>query len=467
MVTLQNQIAVMTEVMVNKGIECEQQIPSTEEKKDARTKNIQVIALDDYNLKLLRTIDDENTYNFTSLIDMDMVRGVEEMNIDRILEQAYEKLEENPNGTDGIITFIDFPAIDIMAYLTDRYKYSGPTLESVLKCNHKLWSRRIQKQIISENVPDFCSFDPYAKDPLSQIHLSFPFWIKPVNSYRSHLGFRINNEEDFQKALPILRRDIPRLAEPFNKVINLVDLPKEIECIDAHTCMAESIISGSQCTLEGYAFKGEVEIYGVVDSIRGANRSSFERYQYPSQLPLNIQEKMSEISQKVIKGIGFDNGAFNIEYFYNKEEDQIWLLEINPRISQSHCELFRHVDGSTHHKVMVDLALGKKPEMPQRQGNYKVAAKYFIRTYEDGVVSRAPSEADLEAIQRSVPGVSVMVQVNEGQRLSDLEDQDSYSYELGWVWIGARDQQELKEKYDLVVKLLDFRLEIRLSLSAS
>ncbi len=451
----------MTELMVNKGIERDQHILTPEQKKEKTTKDIQIISLDEYNLKLLQTIDDGNQYNFHSLVDMDELRGTDEIDIDTILKSAIDRLDNRPDERDAIATFIDFPAVDLMAYLTDRYNLSGPTLESVLKCNHKYWGRLIQKKVIPEHIPDFQSFDPYSEDPLSQITLDYPFWIKPVNSYRSHLGFRINNKEDFENAIPVIREELPRLARPFRRIMDLIKLPNHIDHLDPTICMAESIISGSQCTLEGYSYNGEVEIYGVIDSIRGVNRSSFERYQYPSQLPQPVQQKMIEISKKVIKEIGLDNGAFNIEYFYKEEDDQIWLLEINPRISQSHCELFRDVDGCTHHKVMLDLALGKKPEMPHRKGKYKVAGKFFVRSYEDGVVSRAPSEADLEAIQRSIPGVSVLTQVQEGQRLSDMEDQDSYSYELGWVWIGARDQQELKEKYDLVVKLLDFRLEIQ------
>lgn len=451
----------MTEVMVNKGIEQEQQILSPEEKRDARTKDIQVIGLDEYNLKLLRTIDDGNTYHFNSLIEVEELRGVEEIEVEYLIRKINDTLEGNSNQIDAITTFIDFPALELMAYLTDRYNLCGPSTDSVLKCNHKLWSRKIQKRVAARHIPAFNSFNPYAEDPLSQINLDYPFWIKPINSYRSYLAFRINNEEDFDEALPVLRESLPRLAEPFHTVLKLINPPDEIDLSDTYICIAESIISGLQCTLEGYSYNGEVEIYGVIDSIRGANRSSFERYQYPSQLPLYVQEEMSAIAEKVIKELELDNSAFNIEFFYNKEEEQIWLLEVNPRISQSHCELFRDVDGCTHHKVMLDLALGNKPEMPNRQGNYKVAAKFYVRSYEDGIVSRVPSEADLEAIQRSVPGVSVMTQVFEGQRLSEMEDQDSYSYELGWVWIGANDQQELKEKYDLVIKLLDFRLEIQ------
>jgi len=36
-------------------------------------------------------------------------------------------------------------------------------------------------------------------DPLKQISLSFPFWIKPVKSFGSYLGFCIDSEKKFYR----------------------------------------------------------------------------------------------------------------------------------------------------------------------------------------------------------------------------------------------------------------------------
>ena len=49
-----------------------------------------------------------------------------------------------------------------------------------------------------------------------------------------------------------------------------------------------------QVTVEGYAFGGEVDILGVVDSIFFPGTLAFSRFDYPSALPEGVQERMAE-----------------------------------------------------------------------------------------------------------------------------------------------------------------------------
>ncbi|TVR31771.1 MAG: hypothetical protein EA404_09580 [Spirochaetaceae bacterium] len=58
-----------------------------------------------------------------------------------------------------------------------------------------------------------------------------------------------------------------------------------------------------------------------------------------------------------------------------------------------------------------------------------------------------------------MPGTIVSLRVRPGQRLSELKDQDSYSYELAIIYIGGRDQTELLEKYQRCLEVLSFDIE--------
>lgn len=75
---------------------------------------------------------------------------------------------------------------------------------------------------------------------------------------------------------------------------------------------------------------------------------------------------MEEITKNVIAASGLDHSCFNIEFFYNEEQGRIWLLEVNVRLSQSHCDLFAKVDGASSQRVMIDVAKGRVPRMPRR-----------------------------------------------------------------------------------------------------
>jgi biotin carboxylase len=167
---------------------------------------------------------------------------------------------------------------------------------------------------------------------------------------------------------------------------------------------------------------------------------------------------LAEISTRVIEQLGLEPTTFNIEYFWDPDTDRIRLLEVNPRHSQSHALLFEHVDGISNHEAMVKLALGRTPVAHTGRGSYGTAAKWFLRSFEDGVVVRSPSSAEIERIEQELDGVTVHVVAGTGDRLSDLPQQDSYSYELAEVFVGARDEAELIEKYERCVQLLAYEI---------
>lgn len=285
-----------------------------------------------------------------------------------------------------------------------------------------------------------------------------PFWIKPVKSFRSHLGFLINDQREFRFCSERICREIDYVVAPFREMMRAHAMPGEI--VDMReTCLAENLIGGAQCTLEGYVFQGEVVAYGIVDSVRSNNRSSFSRYQYPSALPQTVQHRMADVARRVIQRIGLNNACFDVEFFWDQATDKIWLLEINPRLSQSHGEIFELVHGVPHLAHMVDIALGRRPQPLPAQGAYRLAANCHLRAFEDSRVQRVPGADELHRISEDIPGVTVELHVTEGQTLSELPDQDSYSFEIANIIVGAGDEQELLEKYQRAVEQMGLELQ--------
>jgi hypothetical protein len=420
-------------------------------------KNVFVLGLEEYNLRILRHLPGASGFSFHPLLTYGEIRGSATTDIPALLELCRSRLADFHGRVDAIIGYFDFPVTVMIPILRREYGLPSPSLESVLKCEHKYWSRLEQAKVIPQHIPLFAAFDPFDEGELAALPLMFPYWIKPIKSYRSYLAFCINDEEDLSASLPLIRRDIHAIAEPFNFFLERVELPEEVAAIGGRSCIAESLLAGSQCTLEGYVYKGRVEVYGVVDSVREADRSSFSRYEYPSRLPERVQETMKTTAEKVLKHIGFNNSPFNIEFFFNQTEDQVYLLEINPRISQSHAEMFEKVNGMSHHEVAIDIALDREPRYPLGGGEFAAAGKFMLRHFEDAVVTRVPTPEELERIRKAVPGTSIDILVREGTRLSGLPTQDSYSYELADIYIGAEDHNALVEHYQQITEMLDFR----------
>ncbi|MFC0267637.1 ATP-grasp domain-containing protein [Kushneria aurantia] len=422
--------------------------------------NIFVVGLNDFNRARLSGLRGAEDYHFHGVIEPAEVYDTEVFPIEDMVKRAGKTLEEFDGSIDAIVGYMDFPVSTMLPLLCDRFGTRTTSLESLLKCEHKYWSRLVQREVIGNYIPRFTAFDPFDDDALAHIGQSglyFPFFVKPIKSSGSRLGFRIDSPEDFASAIAQLREEIGLISEPFNFILDQADIPPEVRAVDGGFCMAEEIIGGWQCTVEGYVHEGRVNPYGIVDSLRYPRVLSFLCYHYPSRLPENIQTRMCELTTTLMRHIGYDNAAFNVEFFWDEVQNRVWLLEVNTRISQSHCDIFEKVDGVSHQQVTVDLALGQSPDMPHREGKFAVAGKFFYRVFfDDATVTRVPETQELEALTREFPGTVIDVQVEPGQRLSELPEQDSYSFALAYIWMGADSSEQLEENYRQLADRLVF-----------
>ncbi|MFI0471973.1 acetyl-CoA carboxylase biotin carboxylase subunit family protein [Halomonas sp. HMF6819] len=423
-----------------------------------QTQHIFVVGLNDFNRERLNRLRGAEHFEFHGVIEPAEVYDTEVFPIESMVERAGETLSNFDHDIGAIVGYMDFPVSTMLPLLCNRFNTRTTSLESLLKCEHKYWSRRCQREVIGNFIPRFTAFDPFDDQALSEIGragLYFPFFIKPIKSSGSRLGFRIDSPEDFESAIKELRRDIGLISEPFNFILDQAEIPEEVRRVDGGFCMAEEIIGGWQCTVEGYVFEGKVVPYGIVDSLRYPRVLSFLYYHYPSTLPEKIQDKMRELTTMLLSHIGYDNAAFNVEFFWDEVQNRIWLLEVNTRISQSHCDLFEKVDGVSHQQVTIDLALGQTPNMPHREGAYPVAGKFFYRVFfDDATVARVPSKEEIKALEEAYPGTLIDLQVTLGQRLSTLPEQDAYSYALAYIWMGAPTSEALEKNYrNLAVRL--------------
>lgn len=419
-------------------------------------KNIFVLGYDEHNFRILQDMTVAGECEFWPLLGFAEIYG-EQIRFGEVLAAAERELDAFEGRIDAIVGFWDFPVSSMLPLLRRRYGLATAGVEEVVMCEHKYWSRLIQQRVIDE-YPPFGLVDP-DRDTGPPEGVRYPMWVKPVKSFSSVLAFGVADEVAFRGALGKIREGVGWVAEPFDALLEYVDLPAEIAAAGGRMCLAEEAITGRQLTVEGYRYRGEVVVYGVVDSVSYENSPSFLRYQYPSSVPEQVVKRLTDISRRVVEAIGLERYTFNIEYFWDPGTDAITLLEINPRHSQSHAELFEDVDGTANHEVMLRLALDRDPEFPRGAGRYGVAAKWFVRRFCDGVVHRHPSPEEIAAIQHIVPGTTIELAVHAGDRLSELHEQDSYSYALASVYIGAADEVELTAKFDQVVAALPFEIE--------
>jgi biotin carboxylase len=419
--------------------------------------NVFVLGLDELNLEVLRELPDADAYAFHQLLSVDELQRRDEIRLEELLDKSERELDNFDGTVDAIVGYWDFPVSSMVPLLCRRRGLRSASLEAVVACEHKYWSRIEQQKVIGE-LPKFAVVD-LDRTPEPPAGLDYPMWLKPVKSYGSELAFHVRDVKEFHTAAARIKEGISRIGEPFEFVMDHLQLPPEIAEVGAQACVAEEALRGNQVTLEGFSRKGQIVVYGVVDSVTYAESPSFLRFEYPSRLPAEVLGMMEDLTRRVITQLNLSDSTFNVEFFHEPTSGDVRLLEVNPRHSQSHARLFEQVDGVSNHGCMVNLALGRDPDIPQGKGPYDVAAKWFLRRFTDGVVRRCPTQDQVAQVERDIPGVTVRLLAAEGDRLSELPGQDSYSFQLAHLYVAAESEDELTAKYETCVDALPFEID--------
>lgn len=358
-------------------------------------------------------------------------------------------LQENVSA---VVSTDDYPGSTFASIAAERLRLPGVSPVVNLLCQHKYHSRKIQQVASPETVPDFQILDARPGADAAP-EMRFPFFVKPVKSFFSVGAQRVNSINDL---LAVKRRwaSLAGFFYPFD-----VLLKKHAGLtLGTNFLLAEALLEGDQVTLEGYAYRGEVRLLGIVDSIMFPNTIAFKRFEYPSSLPEAVQARMFSVAKKVMGTMGFDNGMFNVEFIYNPTADTIHIVEINPRMSSQFADLFEKVDGTNSYSVLLDLAFGKKPQIKKGQGRYPVAASCVLRTFENKRVVKLPSIDEIERIQIDHPDTRIEVLAMRGTRLSQ-QMQDGCSYRYGVINIGGGNRQEILEIFNHCRRNLTFVFE--------
>lgn len=355
------------------------------------------------------------------------------------------------NDICGVIATHDYPASIIGSIIAQKTGLVSPSTDSILLCQHKYYCRQLQKKYLPQSYVESKIINPY-KETVAPF--DFPFFIKPVKSFMSVMAARINDSAGYSKYISMAKNHIESFSIPLNELIKNYSSFK----YDARYLIAEKLLSGIQVTLEAYSFKGDPKIIGIVDSIMHKNTISFKRFDYPSALGSDVKLKMEEIAKRFIKKSGFDNGILNIEFFYNRQDNSIKIIEVNPRMCSQFADLMEKVNGVNTYEVQLLLSLGINPEklFKERHAEYKCASSFVLRSFKDKIITKLPSKEKLQSLKKIYPDARIEIYGKENQRLSEqLNDMESYRY--GIINLGAGSKKELFQKYNSCVSILDFK----------
>lgn len=365
-----------------------------------------------------------------------------------------DKLVKKYRGRiDGVISNNEQFGALIAAVVAQRLGLPGTDPAVIIAAQHKYYARCLQQKIVPEATPRFSVF-PYKMQSAADVGMPFPLYVKPVKATYSVLARKVDSFAELQTHLrfnPLETLILHKLVTPFN------DLMARYTpfTIDAHHLIGEEIMSGVQVNLDGFVHNGKITILGIVDEVMYPGTQAFMRFEYPSRLPADVLVRMQALACRLFSGIDYGYGFFNVELIYQPETGRIQIIEINPRMASQIVNLYRRVDGYDPYEVLIDLALGKAPQVTVGAGAFGAAASFVFRRFDGREVTRVPKAAQIECVHQRYPDARLMLYLKRGASLArEMKWLGSYRYAV--LNLGGASTEDLHQRYDDIRRELSF-----------
>lgn len=332
----------------------------------------------------------------------------------------------------GILSTDDYPGSLFASIAAVQAGLPGTSPEAALTCQHKYLCRLKQQSVVPEAVPKFWLV---SRRKGASAQRKFPYFVKPVKSLFQLYAAAVHSESELRRVTEKARPHLNGFTKPFS-----VLLRRYLRVGGGNRMLGEELLSGKPFTVEGFAFRGQIHIHGIVDAQYYHGTRSYHSFHYPSDLPPETQGRITAIVERLMPALGYEHGAFNIDGLYDAARDKVWLLEVNSRLAPQLADLFEKVDGTSTYVALTYLATARRPAMTVRQGKYKVAGSFVFRRFSDGHIT---AMAKPEALLRIFPDARVHIYYEAGQKLSDDDFQDLGSYAYAIVNLGAGSRREL------------------------
>jgi hypothetical protein len=352
---------------------------------------------------------------------------------------------------DGVFSNNEYFGALIASVVAEKLGLPGNDPRVVLTAQHKFYARKAFAQIAPEASTRFAAF-PYSVGHREEFPFEFPCFVKPVKATFSVLARRVDSFRQLRRHLsfwPFEKYVIKRLVKPFNDL-----LPWYTDFrIDAHHMIAEEVLTGVQVNLDGYVQEGRVKVLGVVDENMYPGTYAFRSFEYPSRVPAEAQARMIELAGRVLSGIGYRHGFFNMELAWEPDSGRMQLIEINPRMASQLACFYEWVDGVSPYEALFALACGDAPRLARGTPRYRHAASFALRKFDGKPLGAHPTPAQLERVRRDYPEARLMLYLKSGASLArEMKWLGSYRYAV--VNMGAGSVDDLQRRFHALRRML-------------
>lgn len=370
------------------------------------------------------------------------------------LDETIDRINNNPEMYDGIVGTHDSSAI-IAAIIAQETGKRFATVEAVINCQNKYLCRRIQKQVVPEHAPQYAIALDYMRNP---DRLELPFFIKPARSNISFGTHKVDQPYALEYYITRESIDIARYNQYYLDALS--HKPSYRNAMNIATCnsfLCEDLIEGTQVTVDGYVYDGEINLFGITKANYYPGTNSFFYHAFPHEFSPELTEKIETAIAALLPALGIDNSFFNIELRADESANTFKIVEVNSRIAFQFAKTIETVRGFDPLHLLCDVAVGRKPDMtPVKENRFKYCYNFELHHFSDARILQTPTQSAYEEIRLKYPEVYIRNLIHESLNLSDFKHNPE-SFRYGVVDIPGNSHEEIMEKYDEVVSMLGYR----------
>lgn len=345
---------------------------------------------------------------------------------------------------DGVLSNNEYFGALVAAVVAEKLGLPGTDPRVVLTAQHKFYARKAFAESAPEASPRFAAF-PYTVRDRGEFPFELPCFVKPVKATFSVLARPIRSFDELRRHLsfwPFEKYVIKRLVKPFNDL-----LPWYTGfTINAHHMIAEEILAGRQVNMDGYVHEGNVSVLGIIDENLFPGTYAFRSFEYPSRVPPEVQQRMRDLAAKVLAGMGYRHGFFNMEFTWDPHSGRIRIIELNPRMASQLAVFYEWVDGANPYRMLLELACGVAPSGARAAPRFRHAASFAFRKFDGKPLSVHPTAEQIAGVGRDFPEARLMLYLKRGLALAN-EMKWLGSYRYGVVNLGATTSDGLHRRF--------------------
>lgn len=252
---------------------------------------------------------------------------------------------------DGITTIATDMAVPTICYVAEKLNLTSNSYRSALISTNK-WEMRNAFKKANCPIPNFVMAD-YSE--LNIEGLNFPLIIKPIDRSGSRGITKINSIDLLYEATKYA------IDESFSK-----------------KAVVEEYVEGHEVSVETISWNGKHTILAITDKIT-TNAPHFVEIEHhqPSQLPINIQEKIKVETLKCLNALEIKYGASHSEFKVTSNND-VYVIEVGGRMGGDFIgsHLVELSIGYDFLRGVIDVALNQFQQPVFKSTNY--AGVYFL-----------------------------------------------------------------------------------------